>query len=346
MTVALCDALRGSSSDLVVQVGQFAAQRHSADASVLLSVARMYLDSNRFADAQNVLVAAGKQAPRDGDIYRWLGETLLRRGDADRAEKVLAARHPARRERSGRASLAREGARLPAHAGEGRRAGRGRGGGAHLAAGARAPRLDERHDDRRAPAAAKGVLEVASSRRARRAAIRRSPCPKTHEASRRAPRPIRRRSNRRRMTRSRQFAPPAPSPSGSGEIEISVSAAGPLPTSPAAKPLDRKIAPPAKRPVTNGAGTTPHPARTRRTRPSSLIRATCSTRSRSPASTSRTWRAARGRRGGIGPAQVRSARAAPRSSPAWSSFSPAAPERTSSTSTSAPRITCWPRRSS
>ena len=89
MTVALCDALRGSSSDLVVQVGQFATQQHSADVSVLLSVARMYLDSQRFADAQNVLVAAGKQAPRDGDIYRWLGETLLRRGDADRAEKVL-----------------------------------------------------------------------------------------------------------------------------------------------------------------------------------------------------------------------------------------------------------------
>ena len=89
MTVALCDALRGSSSDLVVQVGQFATQRHSADVGVLVSVARMYLDSSRFADAQNVLVTAGKQAPRDGDIYRWLGETLLRRGDADRAEKVL-----------------------------------------------------------------------------------------------------------------------------------------------------------------------------------------------------------------------------------------------------------------
>ncbi len=89
MTVALCDALRGSSSDLVQQVGQDAAARHAADVTVLVSVARMYIDSNRYADAQTVLVAAGKQAPRDADVYRWLGETLLRRGDADRAEKVL-----------------------------------------------------------------------------------------------------------------------------------------------------------------------------------------------------------------------------------------------------------------
>src|ERR1700733_10005568 len=89
-TVALCDALRGKpSGPLVQQVGQFATQRHAADVGVLVSVARMYFDANRFAHAQTVLVTAGNQAPRDGDIYRWLGETLLRRGDADRAEKVL-----------------------------------------------------------------------------------------------------------------------------------------------------------------------------------------------------------------------------------------------------------------
>ena len=59
MTVALCDALRGSSSDLVLQVGQFATQRHSADVNVLMSVARMYLDSNRYADAQVVFAGDG-----------------------------------------------------------------------------------------------------------------------------------------------------------------------------------------------------------------------------------------------------------------------------------------------
>src|SRR5258708_15482132 len=89
-TVALCDALRVSPrGPLVQQVGEFATQRHSNDVKVLVSVARMYMETSRFADAQTVLVAAGKLAPRDGKVYRWLGEVLLRRGDADRAEKVL-----------------------------------------------------------------------------------------------------------------------------------------------------------------------------------------------------------------------------------------------------------------
>ncbi len=89
-TVALCDALRENPRDVLVrQVGELARQRHATDASVLLSVARMYLGTQRLAEAQTVLVAAGKQAPREGTIYRWLGEVLLRRGDAERAAKVL-----------------------------------------------------------------------------------------------------------------------------------------------------------------------------------------------------------------------------------------------------------------
>jgi hypothetical protein len=89
-TIALCDALRGSArTPLIQQVGEFATQRHAGDVTVLVSVARMYMDAHRFGDAQGVLVAAGKQAPRDGNIYRWLGEVLLRRGDAERAEKVI-----------------------------------------------------------------------------------------------------------------------------------------------------------------------------------------------------------------------------------------------------------------
>jgi predicted Zn-dependent protease len=89
-TIALCDALRISPrGPLVQQVGEQAMQQHAGDPSVLVSVARMYLEARRLTDAQVVLVAAGKTAPRDGAVYRWLGETLLRRGDADRAEKVL-----------------------------------------------------------------------------------------------------------------------------------------------------------------------------------------------------------------------------------------------------------------
>ena len=89
-TIALCDALRATPrGPLVQQVGEFATQRHATDVGVLISVARMYMEAHRLGDAQAALVAAGKQAPRDGVIYRWLGEVLLRRGDAERAEKVL-----------------------------------------------------------------------------------------------------------------------------------------------------------------------------------------------------------------------------------------------------------------
>ncbi len=89
-TVALCDALCDSPRvSLVAQVGAVAARRHAGDVTVLVSVARMYIEANRLAEAQAVLVAAGKQATTDPRVYRWLGEVLLRRGDATRAEKVL-----------------------------------------------------------------------------------------------------------------------------------------------------------------------------------------------------------------------------------------------------------------
>src|SRR6476659_7181771 len=87
VTVALCDALRGGGRpDLVEVVGSRARQ---LDVKAMLAAARMYLDFGRLDDAQSLLVAAGRLAPHDGDVYRWLGEVLLRRGDAERAEKVL-----------------------------------------------------------------------------------------------------------------------------------------------------------------------------------------------------------------------------------------------------------------
>ena len=89
-TIALCDALRASPENpLVDQVGEAASRQHAKDASVLLSVAKMYAEAQKLADAQTLLVNAGKLAPRDAEVYRSLGEVLLRRGDADRAEKVL-----------------------------------------------------------------------------------------------------------------------------------------------------------------------------------------------------------------------------------------------------------------
>lgn len=87
-TTALCHALRGSRrADLVEIVGSYAARQ--LDVTVLLAAARMYADADRLDDAQNVLIAAGRLAPRDGEVYRSLGDILLRRGDAGRAEKVL-----------------------------------------------------------------------------------------------------------------------------------------------------------------------------------------------------------------------------------------------------------------
>jgi hypothetical protein len=245
MTVALCDALRGSSSDLVLQVGQYAAQRHSADVSVLVSVARMYIDSSRFADAQTVLVAAGKQAPRDGDIYRWLGETLLRRGDADRAEKVLqraiqlGASGPDARVWLERARVFR-----PMQA----------------KAGTRAVAAEVAHTSQPARELLDSMSDTTTDVHLPRPTDLSRPRPAV------APRAVA--DEARSFSKSAQTFPtafdpaahgsygdaPSPSPSGSGEIEISVSAVAPLPTSPVAKPLERKIAPASPRPVANGVG--------------------------------------------------------------------------------------------
>lgn len=87
-TMALCEALRGGRRpDLIEIVGSHASRQ--LDVGALLAAARMYTDSGRLDDAQTVLLSAGRIAPRDGHVYRWLGEVLLRRGDAERAEKVL-----------------------------------------------------------------------------------------------------------------------------------------------------------------------------------------------------------------------------------------------------------------
>lgn len=87
-TISLCEALRGTSrTDLVDIVGSHASRQ--LDVGALLAAARMYTEGNRLDDAQATLLAAGRLAPRDGNVYRWLGEVLLRRGDAERAEKVL-----------------------------------------------------------------------------------------------------------------------------------------------------------------------------------------------------------------------------------------------------------------
>lgn len=90
LTVELCSELGGSARfDLVREVGPSAETWHAQDAAVALAVGRMYLDSGMLAEAQTAFVNAGKLEPEDDRIFRFLGETLLRRGDAIRAERVL-----------------------------------------------------------------------------------------------------------------------------------------------------------------------------------------------------------------------------------------------------------------
>ena len=90
-TVALCAYVGASGQEsLVREIGKTAEQWHSRDAAVMLSVGRMYLDASLLAEAQAALVTAGKGDAGSAKPYRYLGEVLLRRGDALRAEKVLA----------------------------------------------------------------------------------------------------------------------------------------------------------------------------------------------------------------------------------------------------------------
>src|SRR5450755_1058554 len=90
-TIALCSFLGTSTrEELIREVATSAETWHAEDGRVMLAVGRMYLDASLLAEAQAALVAAGKANGRDAKPFRYLGEVLLRRGDALRAEKVLA----------------------------------------------------------------------------------------------------------------------------------------------------------------------------------------------------------------------------------------------------------------
>jgi tetratricopeptide (TPR) repeat protein len=89
--VALCAYVGASGREaLIHEIGKTAEQWHARDATVMLSVGRMYLDASMLQEAQASLVTAGKADAGSPKPYRYLGEVLLRRGDAIRAEKVLA----------------------------------------------------------------------------------------------------------------------------------------------------------------------------------------------------------------------------------------------------------------
>src|SRR4051812_11688782 len=90
-TIALCSFLGTSPrEELIREVAASAETWHAEDGQVMLAVGRMHLDAGLLAEAQAAFVAAGKANGRDPKAFRYLGEVLLRRGDALRAEKVLA----------------------------------------------------------------------------------------------------------------------------------------------------------------------------------------------------------------------------------------------------------------
>jgi tetratricopeptide (TPR) repeat protein len=89
-TILLCEQLGASGQNkLVDEVGKSASVKYASNPNVLVAIARMYMDATRLGDAQGLLVSAGKMAPKNAQVYRWLGEVLLKRGDATRASKVL-----------------------------------------------------------------------------------------------------------------------------------------------------------------------------------------------------------------------------------------------------------------
>lgn len=94
-TLALCAHLgtshqAGHPTELLREVASLAETWHHDNHPVMLSVGRMYLDAGLLAEAQAALIQAGKVEPNDAEAYRYLGEVLLRRGDAIRSEKTLA----------------------------------------------------------------------------------------------------------------------------------------------------------------------------------------------------------------------------------------------------------------
>ena len=284
-TIALCDALRETPrAPLVQQVGEFATQRHATDVGVLVSVARMYLESNRFGDAQAVLVAAGKQAParRHHLPLAGRGAAAPRRRRAGR--EGARARHPARGARIRTRRLWLERARVfrPMQAKAGTRAVAAEV--AHATAHAARPPLDSMSDSTTAvhvrPCQRLAAPRATTSRRARAASRpsrrRAAPPPRSHPSLAAPPVPATPRAAPLRQARPRRrrtaFEPPAappmmraPAPSASGEIEH-LGAGARCPTAPAipkraGAPFEQPANPFAPLPTNGAPAAAPPPPR-------------------------------------------------------------------------------------
>src|SRR6187551_189628 len=89
-TLQICGRLGvAQRAEWVREVGAVAETWHQKNRPVMLAVGRMYLDAGLLDEAQTAFVSASKADSLAPEPFRWLGEVLLRRGDAIRAEKVL-----------------------------------------------------------------------------------------------------------------------------------------------------------------------------------------------------------------------------------------------------------------
>lgn len=89
-TIALCTTLgRAKRPDLMGEVRGVVEQWHGNDAGVLVRLGLMFLEAGALIEAQAAFVSAGKADGTNPEAFRYLGEVLLRRGDAARADKVL-----------------------------------------------------------------------------------------------------------------------------------------------------------------------------------------------------------------------------------------------------------------
>ena len=88
-TIALCDELRSSAYALsAAQVDTLAAhveRRFRGDPRVLLALGRLQIACGALVEAEATFLQAARQAPWASGPTLMLGETLLRRGDADGA---------------------------------------------------------------------------------------------------------------------------------------------------------------------------------------------------------------------------------------------------------------------
>jgi hypothetical protein len=90
-TISICARLGSAGrEDWLREVAASAETRHAHDASVMVAVGRMFLDAGLLGDAQTAFVTAGRVDDGDPAPFRFLGEVLLRKGDAVRAQQVLA----------------------------------------------------------------------------------------------------------------------------------------------------------------------------------------------------------------------------------------------------------------